>query len=213
VTSDERVPVIVGVGQVTRHPDELASTTEPAELLAAAVVEAADDAGLGPAARSRIDRLEVINLLSWKYADPAGAVAVRAGLGAAVCGYGPVGGEQPTLLVARLARQVQEGAVTTGVVVGGEALASRRRWGASGQEPPWSGRGRPPVEHDPLGGLGHGAHAHGLTDPVSVYPIIDNAHRAARGRGPGALRPYRGRHVGGGGPDPGGVDAHAPHGA
>jgi acetyl-CoA C-acetyltransferase len=181
VTADERIPVIVGVGHVTRRPDDLASTTEPADLLAAAVLEATGDAGLGPADRARIDRLEVINLLSWKYADPAGAVAARAGLGAAVAGYGPVGGEQPTLLVARLARQVQEGTVTTGVVVGGEALASRRRWGASGQEPPWSPRGKPPIAHDPLGGLGHAAHAHGLTDPASVYPIIDNAHRAARG--------------------------------
>lgn len=109
MSNDERLPVIIGVGHVTRHPADLGSTTEPADLLAAAVVAATNDAGLGAADRARIDRLEVINFLSWKYADPPGQVAVRAGLDAAVTGYGPVGGEQPTLLVARLARQIQEG--------------------------------------------------------------------------------------------------------
>ena len=150
MSTADRTPVIVGVGHATRHPIDLATTTETADLLAAAIVEAGEDAGIGEKGLADIDSLDVLNLLSWKYADPAGAVAARVGAHPARSLFSDIGGEQPTALVDAAAGRIQRGETTLAVIVGGECLASRRLWGKTGQEPPWSDRGEPPI---PLPGL------------------------------------------------------------
>ena len=42
---DDRIPVIVGVGEIADHPAELTAGLEPLALLEAAVKRAAEDAG------------------------------------------------------------------------------------------------------------------------------------------------------------------------
>lgn len=183
---EDRIPVIVGVGHATRHPVDLATTTEPADLLAVAVGEAGEDAGIGDRGMAAIDSLDVLNLLSWKYADPAGAVAARLGAHRARCRFSDIGGEQPTALVDAAAGRIQRGETDVAVVVGGECLASRRLWGRAGREPPWSERGEPPFQVDVHYGVGHGLAEAGLGDPTQVYPLMENAHRAAAGDALGA---------------------------
>ena len=65
---EDRIPVIVGVGEIADHPTELTAGLEPLALLEAAVKRAAEDAAaplLG-----EIDSLDVVNFLSWRYRDP-----------------------------------------------------------------------------------------------------------------------------------------------
>ncbi|MDQ2728645.1 MAG: acetyl-CoA acetyltransferase [Actinomycetota bacterium] len=181
MTAADPVPVIVGAGYVTRHPTDLDATTEPAELIATAIEGAATDAGVGPAARAGVDSLDVLNLLSWKYADPAGTVAGRIDAQPARSAFSDLGGEQPTALIDAAARRIQHGESAVAVIAGGETLASRRMWGKAGQEPPWSPRGEPPVPLDPFYGLRHGLAEAGLGDPTQVYPLMENARRAAMG--------------------------------
>lgn len=176
---DETLPVIVGVGHVTRRPGDPSQTTEPAELLAAAVAEAAADARLATQL-DRVDSLDVINFLSWRYADPARTVAERAGLLPARAVYSPVGGDQPTLLLAGAAHRIAVGHSRVAVVVGGESMASRRRWQQAGQKPPWP-RLDSAERFRHLDGLGYGALEHGLLEPSGVYPLVESAHRAAGG--------------------------------
>jgi len=178
----ERIPVLIGVGHATRRPEELEETAEPADLIGEAVVAALVDARCPPGGPVGVDHLDVVNLLSWSYPDPVGAVAAAAGLGALRGGYSPVGGDQPTRLLVGAARRVADGRSALSVVAGGEALYSRRMWQRSKREPPWTRRGDPPGGRLVLGsGLGHGAFAHGLTQPVQVYPLVENAHRHAAG--------------------------------
>ncbi|MGI8750910.1 MAG: acetyl-CoA acetyltransferase [Acidimicrobiales bacterium] len=181
MTVEDPVPVIVGAGYVTRHPDDLDTTTEPAELIATAIEGAASDAGIDPAALGQVDSLDVLNLLSWKYADPAGTVAGRIGARPGRALFSELGGEQPTALIDAAARRIQHGESSVAVIAGGETLASRRMWGKAGQEPPWSPRGEPPVPLDPFYGVRHGLAEAGLGDPTQVYPLMENAHRAAMG--------------------------------
>ena len=175
------IPVIVGAGYVTRHPADLEATTEPADLIAAAIELAATDASLGPAALAGVDSLDVLNLLSWKYADPAGAVADRIGARPARALFSELGGEQPTALIDAAAGRIQRRESSVAVIAGGETLASRRMWGKAGQEPPWSPRGEPPIPLDVLYGVRHGLAEVGLGDPTQIYPLMENAHRAATG--------------------------------
>lgn len=181
VTAADPIPVIVGAGYVTRHPDDLGSTSEPADLIAAAIEAAATDAGIGASALVEVDSLDVLNLLSWKYADPAGAVAARIGARPGRAVFSELGGEQPTALIDAAARRIQQGDSSVALIAGGETLASRRLWGKAGQEPPWSPRGEPPIPLDPFYGVRHGLGEAGLGDPTRIYPLMENAHRAAMG--------------------------------
>src|SRR5260370_18802562 len=90
---DDRIPVIVGVGEIADHPTELTAGLEPLVLLEVAVKRAAGDAGaplLG-----EIDSLDVVNFLSWRYRDPEQLLAARLGIKPSHCFYGPVGGRGP----------------------------------------------------------------------------------------------------------------------
>jgi acetyl-CoA C-acetyltransferase len=174
----DTTPVLIGVGHATRRPGDLRETTEPAELIAAAIREALADARLDGSGSVAVDHLDVLNLLSWRYGDPVGAVAGFAGLGPVRGDYSPVGGDQPTRLIEAAARRIAAGASAVSVVAGGEALRSRRMWQASGERPPWTRRAEPPGGLDLASGLGGGALEHGLTQPVEVYPLVENAVRA-----------------------------------
>src|SRR4051795_6274908 len=68
--SDDRIPVIVGVGEISDHPVELSAGLEPLSLMVEALKRAEQDCG----ARllHRIESLDVVNFLSWRYRDPAG---------------------------------------------------------------------------------------------------------------------------------------------
>lgn len=177
MTAADPIPVIVGVGY-TRHPEALGATTEPADLIAAAIEAAAADASISPAALVAVDSLDVLNLLSWKYADPARAVAARIGARPGRALFSDLGGERPTALIDAAARRIQQGDSCVALIAGGETLASRRMWGKAGQEPPWSPRGEPPIPLDPSYGVRHGLGEAGLGDPTRIYPLRENAHPA-----------------------------------
>src|SRR5215468_3574853 len=90
---EDRIPVIVGVGEIIDRPKEIADGLEPLDLLKRALRRAEEDAGaklLG-----EVQSLDVVNFLSWRYRDPEKLLAQRLGIAPAHCYYGPVGGESP----------------------------------------------------------------------------------------------------------------------
>ncbi|MDT0275490.1 hypothetical protein [Blastococcus goldschmidtiae] len=176
---EDSLPVVIGGANVTRKPRTPEETTEPADLLAAAVRAAAEDAGLTAAQLAEADSLDVINLLSWNYADPTGAVGSRVRMRPSRASYSPIGGDQPTRLLAAAAARVQRGQSRLAVVVGGESLRSRRVLGTAGVQPEWTPAGHPPVPYVPGVGVAGPATAHGLRAPVQVYPMFELARRAA----------------------------------
>ncbi len=172
--------MVIGVGHVTHRAEDLDDTLEPAQLLGRAVTEARADARIG-AGGPEVDTIEVLNLLSWRYGDPVGAVAGEAGLDGVGGRYSPIGGDQPTRLIDEAASRIAAGHSQVTVIVGGEALRSRRMWQRSGAQPPWTPRAEPPSPWDPTSGIGLGALEHGLTEPTNVYPLVEAAHRNASG--------------------------------
>ena len=65
---EDRIPVIVGVGEIVDRPKEIAAGLEPLALLEQALRRAEADSGgklLG-----EIGSLDIVNFLSWRYRDP-----------------------------------------------------------------------------------------------------------------------------------------------
>jgi len=65
---DDRIPVIVGVGEITDRPKEIAEGLEPLALLEQALTRAEQDSG--GKLLSEIQSLDIVNFLSWRYQDP-----------------------------------------------------------------------------------------------------------------------------------------------
>ena len=66
--SEDRIPVIVGIGEIVDRPKEIAEGLEPLTLLVEALKRAEQDSGgklLG-----EIASLDIVNFLSWRYRDP-----------------------------------------------------------------------------------------------------------------------------------------------
>src|SRR6202048_3357996 len=91
--SDDRIPVLVGVGEIVDRPTEIAAGLEPLALLEEALKRAEADSGgklLG-----EIQSLDIVNFLSWRYRDPQKLLSARLGITPRHAYYGPVGGESP----------------------------------------------------------------------------------------------------------------------
>jgi len=171
VTPD-RVPVIVGVGEVLDRPTDLSRAQEPLALMEAALRAANVDAGGG--FLGRISSLDVVNLLSWRYADPAGQLCARLDIAPARAVYGPVGGESPVRFLHDAAARIARGEAEVCAVVGAEAQWSVNKARAAGIDLPWTPKppttgGGPRIDVHPL------ALKLGVFLPVGVYPFYENA--------------------------------------
>ena len=170
--SPDLTPVIVGVGEVLDRPGDLSKALEPLALMEAALREADADAGGGFLAK--IASLDVVNQLSWRYADPAGELCARLDVTPARAVYGPVGGESPVRFLHEAAVRIVRGEAEVCAVVGAEAQWSVNKARAAGIDRPWTPKppatgGGPRIEVHPL------ALKLGVFLPVSVYPFYENA--------------------------------------
>lgn len=168
----DRIPVIVGVGETLDRPTDLGRALEPLALMEAALREADADAGGGFLAR--IASLDVVNQLSWRYADAAGELCARLDIAPARAIYGPVSGESPVRFLHEAALRITRGEAEVCAVVGAEAQWSVNKARAAGIDLPWTLKppatgGGPRIEVHPL------ALKLGVFLPVSVYPFYENA--------------------------------------
>src|SRR6185295_6995514 len=102
--SDDCIPVIVGVGEITDRPEEIAESLEPLALLVEALKRAEADSGsrlLG-----EIGSLDIVNFLSWRYRDPERQLSDRLGIKPKHAYYGQVGGESPIRYLHEAAQRI-----------------------------------------------------------------------------------------------------------
>ena len=187
-----RVPVVVGAGQVTnrdtdpvRAPDPFALMTDAARL-AAADGARTSSAQKADAALSALTHVFMVHSLSLRHGDPATELARRLGARRAQARCSGMGGSIPQWLVNRAAELVSTGTRPRVLIVGAEALATRRRARKAGVTLEWpSSEGWPdtwpPLEPDL--GVHPVERAHGLTQATTMYALIESAiaHAARRG--------------------------------
>src|ERR1700704_6061878 len=180
---DDRIPVIVGVGEIGDHPAELTAGLEPLALLEAAVRRAAEDAAA--ALLGEIDSLDVVNFLSWRYRDPEQLLAARLGITPSHCFYGPVGGESPIRYLHEAAQRIARGETKVAVICGAEAQSTATKAERAKVTLPWT-----PFAHDvpePKRGAAFQkpmAVTLGVFRPVTVYPFYEAATSAHWGQTP-----------------------------
>jgi acetyl-CoA C-acetyltransferase len=201
---DPRTPVVVGVGQVTVRPDpglDPAERPEPVELMARALLSAAEDAdgvtpgGAAAAGRAlirRADSIRVVLPFGWMSVNPPLLVAERLGFTAddapVELMLTAIGGNSPQALLHDACRAISRGDLSVVLVTGAEAMytrtASRRdpakpalAWAsqpaAGTPEPVRFGVDRAPATDVEV--------ARGMTLPIHAYPLFENALRAANG--------------------------------
>lgn len=174
-------PVIVGVGQITNRHKSLDEALEPAELMARSAQLAAEDAG-NPDLLSKLDSVQVVNILTWQYPDAPSMLAERIGAAPAHRLYSAVGGDTPQRLVNEAGQAIFEGKMRLALLSGAEAMASRNMARKQDVKLDWL-RGTPEsVVGDTRNGFNDSEGRHGAIMPTRVYPLFENALRAEAGR-------------------------------
>jgi acetyl-CoA C-acetyltransferase len=182
-TPEDRIPVIVGVGEITDRPKEIADGLEPLALLEEALKRAEADSGgklLG-----EIDSLDIVNFLSWRYRDPEKQLSVRLGIKPQHAYYGPVGGESPIRYLHEAAKRIARGECSVAAICGAEAQSTATKAERAKVDLPWT-----PFAHDveePKRGAAFQkpmAVKLGVFRPITVYPFYETATAARWGQSP-----------------------------
>jgi acetyl-CoA C-acetyltransferase len=118
---------------------------------------------------------------SWEYDDLPTMIASRLGARPRHTLQSDVGGNRPAELVDQAAARIAAGVSEVAVVVGAEAQASLAALHRAGIEPAWTRAPGGPVQYDDSVRGSRRMWAHGLMAPVRVYPLYENALRAALG--------------------------------
>src|SRR5258708_7440073 len=180
---DDRIPVIVGVGEIVDRPKEILEGLEPLALLEQALKRAEADSGsklLG-----EIQSLDVVNFLSWRYRDPEKQLSDRLGIKPEHAYYGPVGGESPIRYLHEAAQRIARGECSVAAVCGAEAQSTATKAERAGVKLPWT-----PFAHDvpePKRGAAFQkpmAVKLGVFRPITVYPLYEAATAAHWGQTP-----------------------------
>ena len=179
MTDPERIPVIIGVGQVNDRPVDPDDGLDSLGLMVAALKVAADDAGVPLA---DLDSLAIVDQISFhhlgKLCDPL-AAAIGASPAINYQSAAPHG-DTPVRLLNEAANRIGAGEVKLAAIVGAEALrtaAGRAAKAASGEDKSYNAIRKVATRREP-----NYAQLHGLAAPVDVYPLYENATRAAWGQ-------------------------------
>jgi acetyl-CoA C-acetyltransferase len=183
MSNDSRIPVIVGVGEITDKPANPADGLEPLALMAEALKRAEQDAGAKLVAQ--IDSIDLVNLVSWRYEDPARQLCERLGIAPKRAVYGPVGGEGPIRYLHEAALRIQRGESVVGAVCGAEAQSTVNKAEKAGVKLPWTPFAEHGVQSVRSASWQHPmAIALGVFQPITVYPFYDAATAAHWGQTP-----------------------------
>jgi acetyl-CoA C-acetyltransferase len=186
---DGRTPCLIGVGRRTWRPEDCGPDGAPEPLaMWEEMARLADEDSGGSGAAARLERVDVVYCQAWQYDDPAARLAERLGVRPRRSAYSGIGGTVPQTLVADVAREILRGDLDLALVVGAEALATRRRLAKEGRKPAWSFR---PEERRPfpLDVPPHpGEVANGIFEAWLTFALFENARRAHLGADLGTYR-------------------------
>ena len=177
-----RIPVIVGVGQLNDRTDDDAAALDTLALMTAALHRADADAGGGWL--RQVQSLGIVEQMSWPTAHWPGPNKITPHLLAAL-GIAPAhveltpepSGDSPLRLLNDAANRIGAGELDVAAVVGGEALrTAARRAAAQGAPPQDLIRAVTEQRAGPL------KKRYGLLTATDVYPLYENACRAAWGQ-------------------------------
>lgn len=170
--NESTIPVIVGVGQVNDRDDRLNAI----ELMAAALRNADADAGGGWLGRA--DTLDVVAQLSFpEFADASAPLAQMLEIAPRHCAQTryPMG-DSPVALLDAAAKRIAAGDADICVIAGGEALRTAAKRAAGKRDAVRDSATKATRATRPV------RERYGIVAPTDVYPLYENACRAAWGQ-------------------------------
>lgn len=174
------IPVIIGVGQVNDRESlgKAGLGFDSLGLMEAALRAADHDAGGGWL--PMLDSLAVVDQISWpELGDVSAPLAERLGASPRFCYKSAYGsGDSPLLLLNEAANRIGAGEIKVAAVVGGEALRTAARRAAA-SAPGGAASSENAVRAVSVRRGPSYRHRYGLIAPVDVYPLYENAGRAA----------------------------------
>ncbi|MEC7534329.1 MAG: acetyl-CoA acetyltransferase, partial [Pseudomonadota bacterium] len=176
----ELTPVIAGVGQINDRPDHPGDGLDPVGLMTEALRRAESDAGGD--LLSNCDSLAVVAQLAWPQLNPVdGKVAEALGIEPAHRMQTAMpNGDSPILLLHEAANRIGRGEARICAVTGGEALRTAGQLAALKKR---ENGDKPNALRDASHRVRKGyAQSYGLVVPTDVYPLYENAGRAAYGQ-------------------------------
>ena len=169
------------LGQAQRSFREESACSHPLTLMTQVGAAALRDAGIRP---EQVDAVACVDPYSWTYAELERQVGRAIG-----CPQDheifwlPGGGTTPQDLLHTIAEAMEAQALDIAVVVGAEAMRTRRKAARADEPLDWPERDR---SVDPSRGqppfTSPWEAQHGLRLPIQVFPVLENAIRAAHGR-------------------------------
>jgi acetyl-CoA C-acetyltransferase len=168
-----RIPVVVGVGQLNDRPKAAGEGLSSVDLMAAAARIADRDIGSGLLARC--DWLAIVPQISFRDLNPANLLPGMLGISPKLLHQAPqASGDTPILYLSNAANAIASGQASVCLVAGGEALrTAAQRTAAAGTR---DGLFR---AHRTASDL---RRRYGLLNPTEIYPLYENATRAAWGQ-------------------------------
>lgn len=165
----ERIPVILGVGEINDRPAAGEQGLDSAELMVAALRAADGDAGGGWL--ENVDAIMVVPQISFDIDVPA-ALSAMTGIDQSAIEQAPIAsGDMPVRLLNDAANAVASGKAKSVAIVGGEAVRTAATRGDGG-----------PLFRGSLKNAAPLRRKYGLINPGEIYPLYENALRPALGQ-------------------------------
>jgi len=183
---ETRVPVLMGIGEITDRPADPLDAMEPLALMAEALRRADDDAGGGWL--TQLNSLNVVNQVTWRYDNLPALLAERIGASPKHLSIGPVGGETPIRLLHDAAIRIVKGETEIAAIVGGEAMYARSKAKQAGLLLPWTPMSTTDNRYDGIMPIHPVARQLGASVPAHIYPFYEIASQAHWGESPAQAR-------------------------
>ena len=181
MSAAQPIPVLVGVGQLLQRADDPSRAAEPLAMMAAALEQAAEDAG-APKLLQRANSIYVIRGM-WRYGDPGRELARRLGATPGETVGTPYGGNFAHACVIDAAREIEAGRRDVVLVTGaenGRSQGQAQRQGVVLTETEAPGSPDRKIAEDKA--IFHDAElARGMNSASDVFAIIESAIRFANG--------------------------------
>jgi acetyl-CoA C-acetyltransferase len=177
---DVPIPVIVGIAQYTHRLNSSDKDLHPLKIMSLVAKRAREDAGL--LTLSEVDTLYVVNILSHQYANPPSMLAELLGIYPKETGYTGIGACAPQWFVHQAGRRIVNREAELVLICGAEAFHARSKVldlrqdlakASTSRIVKMVGDLRQPSSEMEL--------RYDLNLPVNIYPLFENALRAAKG--------------------------------
>jgi acetyl-CoA C-acetyltransferase len=181
---DSGCPILIGAAQFSDRDATLDSSLNPIEMLTRIASESADSSGGGRALLESVDTIAIASILGWKAKNPPRLLAQAIGAKPRDEISSHIGGETALALTNLVAEKIMAGDCELGFVGGCNNLRTFTLARKAGTRLDWpiGDSGLPELVGKDSPGNSEAEKAVGLAMPIHIYPIFENALRAARGQ-------------------------------